>query len=90
MKKIKAFMLLIKKELALCIAVPIITAVLLHTGVTQNPNHLPLIIMGLFCAFAYGIAKMFFTPKKDDAILNLNFRSLIQAVNSTWKLIELR
>ena len=69
-KKIKEFLLLVKKELAICIAVPILTAVLLCTDVPQNQNYFPMIAIALFCAFAYGIIKMFYVLKKKETISN--------------------
>ena len=69
MKKIKDFILLVKTELAICVAIPVITAVLLGSGVTGSGNYFPMIVAGLFCVFAYGIVKMFFRLKKHEMIL---------------------
>ena len=74
MKKIKDFILLIKKELIICIALPILTAVLLNTRVAQRSfpiwRYYPMIIIGLFCVFVYGIVKIFIKLKKRDEALN--------------------
>jgi hypothetical protein len=68
--KIKDFIRLVKVELALCLAVPILTAVLLYTGPRFSTNHYYMIIIGLFCVFAYGIIKMLFTLKKNGKIFS--------------------
>lgn len=70
MKKLKDFILLVKKELLICIAVPILTAVLLNTSATQNKDFFLFTIVGLFCIFAYGVIKMFFTLKKKDMVMS--------------------
>ena len=73
MKKIIDFILLIKKELVICITVPILTAILLDTNKMPVPFliiHYPLITMGLFCAFMYGIIKMIIKVTKGDAALS--------------------
>ena len=63
-KKVIDFIRLVKTELAICIAVPILTAVLLNTDHSPHQSYLPLLIIALFCAFVYGIIKMFFTLNK--------------------------
>lgn len=73
MKSIKDIWRLVKKEMIICIAIPILAAILLTTNQGQTRNYFLLIIMGLFCIFAYGMIKMFFTFKKHDA----NFSELI-------------
>ncbi|MCL2163685.1 MAG: MSEP-CTERM sorting domain-containing protein [Oscillospiraceae bacterium] len=70
MKKIKDFILLVKVELAICVGVPILTAVLLNTSAVRDQNHFFMIMIGLFCALAYGIVKMYFTLRKGGVISN--------------------
>ena len=65
MKRVKEFILLVKTELAICLAVPILTAVLLTTD-TMNSSNTPLFMIGLFCFFAYGVVKMILVLKADN------------------------
>lgn len=67
MKSIKDIWQLVRTELIICVAIPILTAILLSTDWGQTRNYFLMIIMGLFCVFAYGMIKMFFTFKKHDA-----------------------
>ena len=75
MKKIKEFIAIVKIELILCIAVPIITAVLLSQSQTLSSDIFYMSMVGLFCVLTYGLIKMYFKLKKKDVIVreeNLN------------------
>ena len=69
MSKIKEFLQLVKVELIICIAVPIMTAVTLSSNLFHYRSFLPMIMVALVCAFAYGIIKMALKLKKNSAAL---------------------
>ncbi|MCL2047930.1 MAG: MSEP-CTERM sorting domain-containing protein [Defluviitaleaceae bacterium] len=75
--KIKELVKIVKIELIICIAVPIMTAVLLGLGQSQTMSKdlFYMLLMGLFCVLAYGVIKMYFKLKSNDVIVseeNLN------------------
>ncbi|MCL1875093.1 MAG: MSEP-CTERM sorting domain-containing protein [Synergistaceae bacterium] len=70
MKKLKDLIVLVKKELIICIAAPVLALVLLRLGAIQVPFFYPIIMMGLFCLFAYGVIKKCFVIVRKAAIQN--------------------
>jgi len=69
MKKFIDLIVLVKKELLLCIAIPILSAILLNTRGFYLIEHYFMISIGAFCLFAYGVIKMYLVLKKSDAAL---------------------
>ena len=67
MKKFIELILLVKKELLLCIVIPILTAALLNTGSFYLVDYYFIITIGALCLFTYGVIKMYFKLKKHNA-----------------------
>ena len=69
MKKLMDLVILVKKELLLCIIMPILTAVLLNTRTFHLREYYLTISIGALCIFAYGVIKMYVVFKKNNVAI---------------------
>ena len=85
MEKMKEILPLIKKELILCLVVPILTAILFGISMNHFISYLYLVLMGLFCAFLYGSVVIFIKLKRNKIILNEDAGSASKPMSAGYR-----